>query len=610
MKKNKPMKVLIPVIALMICGMVVLLERNGVTSEYTEVSSTVPRELEFTEAVVEEAECLVLTNSKDEVSNIYEEMACFVLDDMRIVYDVVEINEETRLDNLGFYKTMVITFQDWSCLGENLLTICDWVRDGGSMMNMSTPIPNGNFLAVAGKLGIENGGTDYVGITGIQVLKHCMIGGEEGSVFRLVAEGEEPLVTSLNVGLSDDCEVYITSEDKNVPLIWKAPYGEGNFVMINDTILDKYQRGFVNLAYTLLEDVCIYPVINSSVFYLDDFPSPVPEGNGEYIKEDYGVSIATFYSTIWWPRVLNWGEKYGIKYTSVIIEMYSDDVEAPFERNQAVSQFLTYGNMLLNTGGELGFHGYNHMPLCLEGIDSAQQYGDYELWKSKEDLKAAMTELYHFSSNLFPNVTFRVYVPPSNIMSEAGKNALLEACPDIKVLASIYLPSEGGYEFLQEFEVDEDGVIHAPRVVSGLSLDDYQKITAFSELNYHYVQSHFMHPDDLLDEDRGAAIGWEALSADFEKYLEWVYTSAPNIRSQTGSEMGTAIRQYDKLSVDRELENKQLLVRLGGFSGEAEFLMRVNEGKVERVEGGTFELITGNLYAVHAVTDEIKVYLR
>ena len=609
MKVRNVVKILIPLIALLVCGVVVLLERYGVTSEYILSSQGKNDELVFSEAVSEETSCLILTNKEDSVSAIYEEMITYVLDDMRISYDVLDLEKDTSLEELSEYQTLVFTFEDWSILGDHLLTVCDWVKAGGKMMNMCTPAPNASFLTVASKVGIESGGTDYVSISGFQVMNDSMIGGVEGEVFSYVSEEEEALEISLNAYLNPKCEVLLVSEDGKVPLLWKYQYGEGTFVIFNEVITEKYQRGFVSLAYSQLEDVCIYPVINGSVFYLDDFPSPVPEGNGEYLKRDYGVSIASFYSTIWWPKVLAWGEEYGIRYIGLIIEKYSDDVEAPFEKNVEESQFTTFGNMLLNAGGELGFHGYNHMPLCIKGIDDELQYGDYELWESAEDIKAAMSELYDFSSKLFPDSEFNVYVPPSNILSEAGMAALIEACPDINVIASVYLPDEEAGAFEQEFEVDENGVIHTPRVVSGLSLTEYQKIAALAEINYHYVQSHFMHPDDLLDEDRGAKIGFKVLSEDFEEYLEWVYTSAPNIRNVTGSEMGTAVLQYDHLSIDRERKGNILTVRIGGFSGEAEFLMRINEGSFEKIEGGSCELVTGDLYAVHAASDEIKIYL-
>lgn len=608
MTTKNSIKILIPLIALLLCGVVVLLERYGVTSKYSSYSQLNREEVEFSEAVSEESTCLILT-SEEAVSAIYEEMMTYVLDDMRIPYDVLRIDENTSLDSLSEYKTLILTFENWEVLGEHLLKVCDWVKAGGAMLNMCTPTPNSSFLTVASKLGIEGGGQDYTAVKGFQVLGNQMIGGKEGEIFWYSDDGTEELETSLNVHLSNSCEVLLASEDGSIPLLWKVKYGNGTFVVFNVVITEKYQRGFACFAYSELENVCIYPVINGSAFYLDDFPSPIPEGNGEYMRRDYGVSISAFYSTIWWPQILEWGDQYNLSYTGLIIEEYSDDVEAPFEKNTEEAQFTTFGNMLLNAGGELGFHGYNHMPLCIKGIDDNQQYGDYELWESAEDIKAAVTELYDFSSDLFPGAEFIVYVPPSNILSEAGMAALLEACPDINVIASTYFNDAEAKAFEQDFEVDENGVIHTPRIVSGLSLTEYQKVAALAELNYHYVQSHFMHPDDLLDEDRGAAIGFPTLSQHFEEYLEWVYTAAPDIRNVTGSEMGVAVLQYDKLTVARECEGSVLTVKIGGFSGSAEFLLRINEGSFAGIEGGSCEWITGDLYAVHATSDELRIYL-
>ena len=35
-------------------------------------------------------------------------------------------------------------------------------------------------------------------------------------------------------------------------------------------------------------------MINGSVFYLDDFPSPVPGGDGTYVRRDYNTNIDRF----------------------------------------------------------------------------------------------------------------------------------------------------------------------------------------------------------------------------------------------------------------------------------------------------------------------------
>ena len=47
-------------------------------------------------------------------------------------------------------------------------------------------------------------------------------------------------------------------------------------MVVNLGIYVKAVRGIFSAAYSLLSDCTIYPVINGSAFYLDDFPSPVP----------------------------------------------------------------------------------------------------------------------------------------------------------------------------------------------------------------------------------------------------------------------------------------------------------------------------------------------
>ncbi len=598
-----------PILALVLCAIIIQVERNGVKYEAA-VQQSFIEESEYSDAVTSKTECMVITDSRDTVSGIFEEMMCFVLDSMRISYDVLDLSVDAcDMERLNGYQTVVLTVENWDYLGDGLFDLIDWVREGGRLMNTSTPLPTTSFQVMASQLGIREGGVAYTGVTGFYVLENLMIGADEERLFWYVEDGEEPLWMSLAVLLDEDATVYMKSES-GVPLMWSRECGEGRFVVMNETIVgNKYQRGFLAAAYSMLEDACIYPVINASAYYLDDFPSPVPSGSGEYIKEEYGMDIANFYLAVWWPDILEFADKYEIPYTGLIIEDYNDLVEAPFPRTKTTNEFKIYGNMLLNAGGELGLHGYNHQSLCLEGINDDMQYGNYKLWKGEENMKAALQELLDFSSNLFPQQRFKVYVPPSNIISQESIEILTEVCPDIRVIASIYLEAANTPAYVQEFEVTEDGVIHTPRVVSGFVLDEYQMITAMSELNLHYVQSHFCHPDDVLDEDRGAALGWGVLGACYEEYLAWVDESAGNIRNVTGTGMGIAVQQYDALSVNRELVGDTLTVKLGGFANEAYFMLRLQDGVPECVKGGTLERIKDSLYLIHATSDEFVIKL-
>jgi hypothetical protein len=161
---------------------------------------------------------------------------------------------------------------------------------------------------------------------------------------------------------------------------------------------------------------------------------------------------------------------------------------------------------------------------------------------------------------------------------------------------------------VQEFTVEENGIIDTPRVVSGCMLDEYAKLTAFSEFNFHYVQSHFVHPDDILDEDRGAKSGWPEMSRQFTEYLELVKNAVPDMRNLSGTDMGAATYRYCGLSVERDIKDGEIDVRLGGFSKEAYLLLRINEGEVKNTEGCTVTEVADGLYLVKALEENIKIY--
>ncbi|MDD3429276.1 MAG: DUF2194 domain-containing protein, partial [Oscillospiraceae bacterium] len=316
----------------------------------------------------------------------------------------------------------------------------------------------------------------------------------------------------------------------------------------------------------------------------------------------------TFYTNILWPDVLAWEKEYGIKHTGVIIEDYNDLVQAPLEQQDELARFIFFGNMLLKNGGELGFHGYNHMPLAYNNFDYQGLYDEYTHWKSETDMVAALTELQRFSSKVFKNETFTVYVPPSNILSEEGRAVLVKTYPQLRIIASTYYKDACSYE--QEFGIDEDGIVRVPRIVSGCNIDDFQELMAFSELNFHYVQTHFLHPDDVLDPFRGGEIGWEQMEKNFHKYLDWITQAAPKLRQLTATGAGVAVEQYTKLNYTRTNTANTITLNIGGFGKQAYFMMRINDGRtVKSVDGGSTEHLTGNLYIVKAAASKVTIHL-
>ena len=499
--------------------------------------------------------CLVLCDSSQEESEQAWIEFQRIFMDMRVGTDVIDVQKDT-IPDLDAYETVVLLLSDLDPLKEKVLDIIYFDKD-------------------------------------------FLIGG--GQAYTIM----DPYDSAWEVELAESARVYARVGDQNgTPVIWEEDYGKGRFVVDNFGLYEKAVRGFYAASYSLLTDVEIYPVINGSVFYLDDFPSPVPGGDGTYVRRDYNTNIADFYSNIWWPDMMSLAAEHGVRYTGVMIENYEDETDGKIKKQTDTQRFQYFGNMILHQGGELGYHGYNHQPLSLSNVD----YGDvlpYKTWISMKAMQDALGELIRFGKEMFPGTELSVYVPPSNVLSEEGRKMLAEKFPEIRTIASNYFPGE--YAYVQEFETADDGIVEQPRIISGAIIDDYMQMAALSELNMHFVNSHFMHPDDLLDEDRGAALGWEKLRARLDEYMTWMNESAPSLRNLTGSELAGAVQRYGALTVDKEITDQEIRIHLGNFYDEAYLMVRINDGTPGQVTGGELTNVTGNLYLLHAQESEVVI---
>lgn len=550
-----------------------------------------------TEVAKEKKDCLLITDSRQENSNEGLKQFRQIFKDMKVDYDMIDIKDQIPSD-FNSYKTVVLTLSELSPMGEKVLDLSDWVKAGGKVLFSQTLSYDSGFMIMQNKLGVQssNGANNLVDTLAIS--DEFMIGGNTIAI-------DNAYNSALNVSLADDCTVYMkTGGEYPTPLVWQRNYGAGKFVVDNFGLCEKATRGFYAASYSLLEDVCIYPVIDASLFYIDDFPSPVPQGDGQYIRQFYNMTVSDFYTNIWWPDMIDISKRYGVKFTGMIIENYENQTSGELPVNSDTGRYHFFGDMLLTMGGELGIHGYNHQPLCLDNIDYEGEE-DYKTWPTEKDMNNALTEVLRFSKDLFPNRNFATYVPPSNILSCEAREMIAKDFPEIKNIAGIYFSGEHGYE--QEFEVAEDGMVEVPRIVSSCSLTDYMKMAAVSELNMHYVNSHFMHPDDLLDPDRGAALGWETLKSDYTEYLDWLFSSAPNIRSFTGSEGAGAVQRFYQLGVNRKDSEDRITLDLDNFVDDARLMVRVNNGEIGSVTGGELEHITGNLYLLTAKEAHVEL---
>lgn len=602
-KRTFKFTLILPVfLILVVLAVGLLIERNGI-SYYSDTSDSyylsdnqVKTKAEALANV--SATNLLIYDSSNETSASAIDNFKQIFEDMKVATAYVDITNEMVPDFTTF-DTIVILTPDLEPLGETALQLMEWVESGGNVMFAMTLQKDDVVSIIEHKIGVVNSSYTYAEVGEVSIKNGFMLGaGQDYNI-------DEPFESAWAVELDDNAEVYLTTgDDSKIPLVWEYDLGSGRVVVDNFGIYVKAMRGFYSASYSLLGDVGVYPVINSAAFTLDDFPSPVPSGDAKYITRDYQMTVSDFYTNVWWPNMVSLADKYGIKYTGVIIENYEDDTTGSTERQSDSSRFTYFGNMLLQMGGEIGYHGYNHQPLMLSDTD----YGDafsYNTWTSDTAIEQSLDELMDFTENLFPTSEHSVYVPPSNILSVESRALLAKNYPNIKVIASNYFSEEFVYE--QEFEVADDGVIEEPRITSGAIIDDYTKLTMVSELNMHYVSHHFVHPDDPLDVDRGAKLGWAQLYKNLSKQMSWLYKTAPSIRNMTESQMGGAIQRFSSITVEKEETADSYQFNLGNFVDEAYLMVRFNSDKPGDVTGGSLEHLTGNLYLLHATSSTVTI---
>ncbi len=594
------------VLVFALISFILFLERSGIKFNYNASKlDFLPEEAAFTKAqacATLDKNALVLWNSGKADSKEAMEQFEVILTDMKQGFESLDLAKDELCD-FDDYETVIVLLSELDVLGVDIISLCDMVYEGGNVLFALTLSKSPYTSIIENKLGILDSSYEYALVDSIYVEEDFMIGG--GRAFA-VSDAYDSAWTVQLIPEKTSVLAY-TNDERRLPLIWETNYGKGKFIVNNFGLYEKVMRGFFASSLSLTGDVFVYPVINGSAFYLDDFPSQIPSGNSEYIERDYNTTIRDFYVNIWWPDMMNFADKYGMKYTGLAIECYNDTVDGTTDALPDKGTFLNFGNMLMRHKGEIGYHGFNHQPLCFDNCDYKGVY-EYKTWESYGAMHSAFDELVRFCDELFPDVKIQLYVPPSNLLSDEGRAFLKKEYPYIKTISGVYFEDAVlDFACVQEFDAASDGIVDSPRIASGCAFDDFLKLAVISELNLHYVNTHFTHPDDALDPDRGAEMGWEKLKTHFDEYLSWLYSSAPDIRNFTGSELSAAVQRFAALTVKKNVYQDKMVIELGNFHDEAQLFVRFNERTPDKVKGGKLTKLAGNLYLLEATTNIVTV---
>lgn len=512
--------------------------------------------------------------------------------------------KEVTLSNiphsLDQYKNVVITFEEVSAL-PNIPMLEEYVAEGGKVFFAIRPEIKSSLQNLYRKLGIYEIG-EFVTPNGMKLTSNVLI---KQNLLTL-KNGEIPENSSLSVGLDKLSTIYAESID-HIPLLWDTAYKKGKFMVFNGTMLEAAEnRGVITGAISLMNEDFIYPIMDMKVVYIDDFPAPIPEGKNNIIYEEYRRDTPSFYQDIWWPEMQRIAANYDVKYTGLVIQSYNDKVTPPFKKEMHNrNTFVQYGRELLKMGGEIGIHGYNHQSLTVNA-KAVEDLG-YHAWKNQADMEASLNTVENYVRELFPNYEIKTYVPPSNRIDQVGEAALKNAIPSINVLSSMYIPDSVEYTTVHEFDQGE-GFIHFPRITSGYEYTMQKKWAMANAVTSLGVFSHFIHPDDILDDVRSSKKKWSKLEKEYNRFMREVHRDYSWLRSTTARNAGKQLTNYLQADVYIEAKKDRLIVHIDKFSGEMHFILRTKK-KIGKLENCEVQKIDENVYFVRAKKAKIELGL-
>ena len=197
-------------------------------------------------------------------------------------------------------------------------------------------------------------------------------------------------------------------------------------------------------------------------------------------------------------------------------------------------------------------------------------------------------------------------MPPSNVIDDTGLEAIKEAIGTPLILSSIYYgypPEQPGFDFCEK-----DGVIYFPRITSGSQFNDENKYFIASAMTSYGVFSHFIHPDDVVDDERSFGMTWEEMRHEYDDMFTYIEARYPFLGYDTIS--NCANKLTDWYAMDYSVSYESDAIRIKTLNAPEAYSMMVRtDDAIADGEGYTVVQTGARSYVVTATQPEITILL-
>lgn len=560
---------LLPFLSFIFLGLIIFVERMGM--RYTVSGGTLNFLASAPAAVApasQPAQCLILFDSQGPGELEPLRQLKYTFASMRVNCAEQDLRDDADL-SLRSYRQVVMASPNMDLIGDQIEVLDNWVRSGGKLLFAIRPDPGVVFQGFYRKIGIRSLNGNLVNLSGIIGRPGFMPGLPEEAI------GNEFLNHSSIPGdLDPQSAVYATSGDAyHLPLVWSFPYGQGKVVVLNsDQFLNRASAGVVASAFSLAGEPFAWPVVNSSVIFLEDFPGPLPLASHENLTRFYGRDIRSFFVNVWWPDMNALAQKYQLKYTGLMVESFSNNVKPPFLPEGESDTFQYLGASLLDSGGEIATQGFNKVPLCLE--QELPPNAEAIAWPTSDDMQFGVAEGFRFVLSLFPQQPAVTLAPAEGILCGDALRWLPGTDQSMRVLSGKYL--NGGAADVPEMDFAElpSGLISYPRISSGIGDSEYDRWIAANALTLLYVHSQSINANAPLGNDALAKAGWETMRESIDNSFLDMFGPVKGLRQLTAREGAMAVQRYDRLYLQQTADARGLHLKVTNLEDEAWLMLR------------------------------------
>jgi len=425
----------------------------------------------------------------------------------------------------------------------------DFLDQGGGVVSLV----GGDFQKLASVLGQTRGRGRPAAKTGYLFREGFLLGeglSLEESTFQWLPGNGSP---------ASDARILAYSHKESHPLLWTVPRGSGRVLnwSWNGFLTGDFQ-GFILESFLYVRPVGIAATAGLGVMFVDDWPIPM----FNVVKAPLSVKDTEYYTRQFWPDIKALFDRRGIPYVSYVVFNYNASIQPPFgsgeffvAENQAT---VDIAREILESGQELGFHGYNHISLT-----ENKTKVNVAVWPSQQAMEQSLRAAKKEWVGLFGEHTLPyAYVAPNNIISEMGIAAVHEVFPSIKVMS--FLRSGTGEETRSEFGPHPrfEDVYLIPRTSSGYPFTPAVRQLTVAAASGAGIWAHFIHADDIFDPHRSRGMSWAELKGEFAGMIDFVNKHYPWIRFVTIREAHRTLEQHDAIGVEfRWLDENRLEIR-------------------------------------------------